>query len=103
MSQAGSILVIEVSRRGILGMLAVGVGAAIVRTPGLLMPIKPVLVRPILTIHEYAYTGISPAMKAMMLAMEEAMMFGQSTFMRMASGECVYVARKEFRGLVGAA
>ncbi len=33
----------QVSRRGLLGMLAVGVGAAIVR-PGVLMPVKPALV-----------------------------------------------------------
>ncbi len=30
-----------VSRRGLLGILAAGVSAGIVRTPGLLMPIKP--------------------------------------------------------------
>lgn len=33
---------IEVSRRGLIGMLAAGVAASIVR-PGLLMPIKPAL------------------------------------------------------------
>lgn len=34
----------NLSRRGLLGMLAAGAGAAIIRTPGLLMPIKPTLV-----------------------------------------------------------
>lgn len=33
----------SLSRRGLLGMLAAGVGAAIVR-PGLLMPVKPALI-----------------------------------------------------------
>lgn len=32
------------SRRGLLGMFAASAAAAIVRTPGLLMPIKPALV-----------------------------------------------------------
>lgn len=32
------------TRRGLLGMLAAGVGAAIIRTPGLLMPVKVGLV-----------------------------------------------------------
>lgn len=31
------------SRRGLFGMFAAGTAAAIVRTPGLLMPIKPVV------------------------------------------------------------
>lgn len=43
---------IEVSRRGLLGMFAAGAAAAIVRTPGLLMPVKPALIR--LTIDDWA-------------------------------------------------
>lgn len=35
-----------VSRRGFLGILAAGASAAIIRTPGLLMPIKPALAVP---------------------------------------------------------
>jgi len=35
--------VISVTRRGLIGMLSAGIGAAIVR-PGILMPIKPKLV-----------------------------------------------------------
>lgn len=31
----------NVSRRGLFGILAAGASAAIIRTPGLLMPIKP--------------------------------------------------------------
>jgi hypothetical protein len=37
-------MTINLSRRGLLGMLAAGVGAAIV-SPGLIMPIKPALTR----------------------------------------------------------
>lgn len=35
-------MALNVSRRGLIGMFAAGVGAAIVR-PGLLMPVKPAL------------------------------------------------------------
>ena len=35
----------NISRRGIFGMLAAGVGAAIISTPGILMSIKPSLYR----------------------------------------------------------
>lgn len=31
-----------ITRRGLFGMFAAGAAAAIIRTPGLLMPIKPV-------------------------------------------------------------
>lgn len=34
-------MTLDLSRRGLIGMLAAGAGAAIIRTPGLLMPIKP--------------------------------------------------------------
>ncbi len=37
-------MTLEISRRGLLGMFAAGTAAAIIRTPGLLMPIKPKLV-----------------------------------------------------------
>lgn len=39
-------MTVQINRRGILGMVAAGVGAAIVRS-GLLMPIKPRLVQPV--------------------------------------------------------
>lgn len=37
-------MTINLSRRGLIGMFAAGVGAAIIRTPGLIMPVKPKLV-----------------------------------------------------------
>ena len=61
-----------ISRRGIFGMLAAGVGAAIITTPGILMPIKPSLYRytydPVIMniiardFARYNIIGVSPMM-----------------------------------------
>ncbi len=50
----------QVSRRGLLGMLAAGAGAAIIRTPGLLMPIKTQFVEIEQNFGFIEFTGFTP-------------------------------------------
>ena len=44
----------EITRRGLLGILAAGASAAIIRTPGLLMPIKPVRTSGVMSLADFA-------------------------------------------------
>lgn len=59
---------IKTSRRGLLGMLAAGVGATIVRTPGLLMSIKPYK---FFTLDDYAARILNP-MASMLIYGDES-------------------------------
>ncbi len=52
----------QVSRRGLFGILAAGASAAIIRTPGLLMPIKPAKM---LTLDDFARRVLNPAMETL--------------------------------------
>ncbi len=61
----------NVSRRGLLGMFAAGAGAAIIRTPGLLMPIKPQ--RKFLTLAEYARFLLSPLVPDLLVQSNDAL------------------------------
>lgn len=78
-----------ITRRGLMGMFAAGVGAAIIRTPGLVMPIRPAInVPPPFTLDDYARRILNP------LAKQHAEMLAQAIFY----GDTAWTPR-EFRGL----